>query len=69
MIFLPITFFATEPLTVFDPTPSFDHPYLDLGMAIVIAVSRYESEEAVSQMIDGYFGGKIYDPQALVIHL
>ncbi len=57
--------FATEPLTIFDPTPAFNHPILDLGLAIIIAVSHYNSEEAAEQMIKGYFGEKDFDRSVL----
>ena len=57
--------FATKPLTVFDPTPSFDHPYMDVGLAIVLVISEYGSEELVQQFIKGYFDGKEFDQKIL----
>ncbi len=56
--FSPHNAFATNPITIFDPSPSFNHPYIDLGLAIVLAVSLYDSEEVVPQLIQGYFGGE-----------
>lgn len=60
--------FATNPITIFDPSPAFAHPYIDLGLAIVLMVSMYEydSDEVVRQLIEGYFGNKTIDLQ--VIH-
>ncbi len=58
--------FATEPLTVFDPNPTLNHPYLDLGRSIVIAPnSKVEFGEADKQILDGYFAGENFDRKAL----
>ncbi len=46
--------FATEPLTVFDPIPVLNHPYMDLASAIVKAIGRGISDEAGEQLIRGY---------------
>jgi Ser/Thr protein kinase RdoA (MazF antagonist) len=47
--------FDTEPLTVFDPNPSFNNRYIDLGMSIVIAIGHGGLTEAANQLIKGYF--------------
>jgi fructosamine-3-kinase len=57
--------FATKPLTVFDPNPRFNHPYLDLGRTIAITISGGKYEGAVSQLIEGYFAGEKFDNRAL----
>ena len=48
--------FATEPLTVFDPVPVLNHPYMDLAGAIVKAIGRGISDAAAEQLIKGYSG-------------
>ncbi len=58
--------FATEPLTVFDPVPIFNHPYMDLASAIAKAIGRGISDEASTQLIKGYFGDDlVVDRRAL----
>ena len=54
--------FATKPLTVFDPNPRFNHPYVDLGktMCNCILGGTYPSE-----LVDGYFGTEPYNEKAL----
>ena len=47
--------FDTQPLTVFDPNPSFNNRYIDLGMSIVIAIGHGGRTEAADQLIRGYF--------------
>ena len=49
--------FATEPLTVFDPVPILNHPYMDLAGAIIKAIGRGISDEAGEQLMAGYFDG------------
>ncbi|MEI6057506.1 MAG: phosphotransferase, partial [bacterium] len=49
--------FATEPLTVFDPVPVLNHPYMDLAGAIIKAIGRGISDEAAEQLIKGYSDG------------
>jgi fructosamine-3-kinase len=63
--FAPYNAFATNPITIFDPSPGFNHPYIDLGLAIVLMVSMYDSEVIVPQLIEGYFGNKTIDPKVL----
>ena len=47
--------FGTEPITVFDPNPSFNHPYLDLGTAITTGTSLLGTSEVSRQLKEGYF--------------
>ncbi len=52
--------FATDPLTVFDPVPLLDHPYMDLARAIVTALGREMNEEASEHLIRGYAGNDLF---------
>ena len=63
--FAPENIFATSPITPFDPNPAFNHPYIDLALAIVIATSRCGPSDAAHQIIEGYFAGEEYSKQAL----
>ena len=63
--FAPENIFATHPITVFDPNPAFNHPFIDLARTIVIATSRCGPSEAAEQLIEGYFHGEVYDKKAL----
>ncbi len=63
--FAPENIFATNPITVFDPVPMFNNPFMDLSRTIVIAVSRCGTSEVVSQLIEGYFKGEEYDKRLL----
>lgn len=63
--FGPTNVFATQPLTVFDPDPILNHPYMDLARSVLITVSQSGMEEAATQMIEGYFKGKSYDAKLL----
>lgn len=64
--FAPENIFATDPVTVFDPIPAFNHPFMDLARTIVIAVSRCGPTDAASQLLEGYFGkDREYDMRAL----
>lgn len=62
--FAPENIFATSPITVFDPDPVFNHPYIDLARTIVIGISRC-GPEAASQITEGYFKDEKYDKKAL----
>jgi fructosamine-3-kinase len=57
--------FATTPLTVFDPTPEFNNGYIDLGRSIIMMLVRPNQEEAISQLINGYFQNKPHDEKVL----
>lgn len=48
--------FATKPLTVFDPNPMLNHPYIDLGHSMVLAAAD-EGQEAARQFAKGYDNG------------
>jgi hypothetical protein len=63
--FAPENIFATNPITPFDPNPAFNHPFIDLAAAIVIATSRCGPSDAANQLIEGYFAGEEYNKQAL----
>lgn len=56
--------FATTPLTVFDPIPFLNHPYMDLARSIVLAV-KMGLMPVSEQMIQGYFNGESHDRQLL----
>ena len=46
----------TNPLTVIDPVPTFNHPYMDVARSIVQTIgSSFISPEAISQLLAGYF--------------
>ena len=57
--------FDTQPLTVFDPGMFINNGYLDLGLAIAIALTQRDDAAAAGQLIEGYFGGEPYDAKAL----
>ncbi len=44
--------FATQPITVFDPNPTFNYGYIDLGRSMVFHISKNISP---SQLLLGYF--------------
>lgn len=55
--------FATEPMTVFDPSPRFNHGYIDLGRAVQSLIG---ADLDFSHLVDGYFDGEQdKDPRAL----
>jgi hypothetical protein len=56
--------FATEPLTVFDPIPFLNHPYMDLARSIVLSV-KMDLNDTRPQLIEGYFGNESYDGRLL----
>lgn len=55
--------FATQPITIFDPNPEFNNPYLDLGRSIVIRIAH--DGVFPQQLVDGYFKGEPYNEKAL----
>lgn len=57
--------FDTQPLTVFDPNPRFNHGYIDLARCITGTVMQGDPEETRSQIIEGYFGKEPYNTKAL----
>ena len=57
--------FDIRPLVVFDPNPIFNHGYMDLARTIFDTIAHDESEEARSQLIEGYFKGESYEKEAL----
>lgn len=56
--------FATNPITVFDPRPTFNHPYIDIARSIIQA-EKYGLEEVEEQFLDGYFNGEKYNRKLL----
>lgn len=65
--FSPGNIINTDPITVFDPTTMFNHPYLDLAKSIVQSLSHCGYNEVGKQLIDGYFGEDkdLYNPKIL----
>ena len=57
--------FNTNPLTIFDPDPSLNDGYIDLGRSIVIAIAHGKLPETREQLIKGYFGNTTFDKKAL----
>ncbi len=57
--------FDTEPLTIFDPNPRFNHGYWDLARTMFSTMWHGQSDEVREQLILGYFDGQTYDTQAL----
>ncbi len=55
--FSPGNVFNTEPLTIFDPVPIFNNPYLDIGKSVVQTLAYYPSHEVSEQLVSGYFSG------------
>lgn len=54
--FSPKNIFLTKPLTVFDPVPSFNNPYIDLGRSILKIVSEgFDKKEYIKSFLRGYF--------------
>lgn len=56
--------FATEPFTVFDPNPFFNHPYVDLARSIVLAV-KMGMADVRKHLVRGYFPDADCDEQLL----
>ncbi|MFA7192470.1 MAG: phosphotransferase [Candidatus Paceibacterota bacterium] len=52
---------ATNPPTIFDPWPSFNHPYMDIARMIAVA----GSESVEREFTAGYFDGEFCDRQLL----
>lgn len=55
--------FATNPITVFDPSPRFDNHYLDLGRTLVLYIAN--GSNFPEQLIKGYFKDESYDKKVL----
>jgi fructosamine-3-kinase len=54
--------FGTDPITIFDPNPEFNHRFIDLGRTLAIHIAGGISP---SQLITGYFSDDEYSPQAI----
>jgi len=48
--------FATDPITIFDPQPKFNSGYYDLGKIKFIEIALGDSDESLTQLLEGYFG-------------
>lgn len=57
--------FATDPITIFDPSPKFNSGYSDLGKVKFFNVAFSGSSEALKQLLDGYFGDDVCDDRVL----
>jgi hypothetical protein len=57
--------FATDPITVFDPNPSFNNGYIDLGRSLFNHIVSRGLILAPEFLIKGYFGEEIYNKKAL----
>ncbi|OGI95007.1 hypothetical protein A2917_01335 [Candidatus Nomurabacteria bacterium RIFCSPLOWO2_01_FULL_42_17] len=58
--------FATNPLTIFDPSPGFNDGYIDLGRSIMRTIANDGGlSRAGEQLIKGYFKEKPYNKRAL----
>ncbi len=55
--------FATEPLTVFDPDPLFNHRYIDLGRTFVNYIAQTGAYP--KKLLEGYCEGEEIDEKAL----
>ena len=56
--------FITEPYTVFDPWPCFNHPYFDLARSVVLA-PRTDLCVIKKHFVEGYFGEAMHDEALL----
>jgi len=54
--------FATDPITIFDPSPYFNIPFVDVGRSLQYFIGN---EASVNQFIEGYFNGEVYDKKIL----
>lgn len=54
--FSPANVLDTDPLTIFDPVATYNHPYLDIARSIVQTIGLgFVSPEVSKQFLDGYF--------------
>ncbi len=68
--FVPGNIFDTNPLTVFDPVPTFNHPYLDIARSIMQTIAQgFINNESHQQFLHGYFSGKSFDKKLLYASL
>ncbi len=63
--FFPNNIFDTDPLTIFDPDPSLNDGYIDLGRSIIMAVGYGGLPEAGTQLTKGYFDDESFDQSTL----
>jgi len=57
--------FATNPITVFDPNPSFNNGLIDLCRSLIMVISHGGSQESVEQILNGYYANSTRDTKAL----
>ncbi|CAN5189941.1 hypothetical protein BH11PAT4_BH11PAT4_5480 [soil metagenome] len=62
--FTPNNILATEPITVFDPSPMLNHGIIDIGRSVLSCVFQGHDSEA-QELIHGYFGNKEHDASTL----
>lgn len=56
----------TDPLTVFDPVPNFNHPYVDIARSIIQTIGvGYTRKNVSSQFLEGYFADTAIDKEFL----
>jgi fructosamine-3-kinase len=55
--------FDTEPLTVFDPNPRMNEPYLDLGRSLQNLIGKGVKYD---EFLKGYFGNEPYNKEVLL---
>lgn len=64
--FTPGNILDTNPLTVFDPVPLYNHPYLDIARSIVQTIGAgFTKPEVFEQFISGYFSESELDENFL----
>ena len=64
--FSPANILDTDPLTVFDPVPTYNHPYLDIARSIVQTIGLgFISPEVNKQFLNGYFSEVELDKRLL----
>lgn len=64
--FSPANVLDTDPLTVFDPVTTYNHPYLDIARSIVQTIGLgFVSPEVSKQFLNGYFSDVELDKRFL----
>jgi fructosamine-3-kinase len=64
--FAPGNILNTDPLTVFDPVPTYNHPYLDIARSIVQTIGAgFARPEVSEQFLKGYFSDTSLDQKFL----
>lgn len=64
--FAPGNILNTDPLTAFDPVPTYNHPYLDIARSIVQTIGAgFTHPEVSKQFLKGYFADTPLDQKFL----